>query len=167
MLAAHNELVALVARRWHTGASMGAVGGSDAHTLRRIGRTWTRVPAATTAEFLPNLASGQGEAGGDHGSASCIAADAYGVIGSYVGSLLGLGPRDHTMGHRLMCLLFSVGTLPAQFLPFAIAAAGKRAEAREVRRAREVLAGVLDAPSADRRVTEAPASDPDMLEAQT
>lgn len=167
MLAAHNELVALVGKQRPGGVSMGAVGGSDAHTLRRIGRTWTRVPAGTTAEFLQNLAAGRSEVGGDHGSASCIAADAYGVIGAYVTSLLGLGPRDHTMAHRLACLLFSVVTLPAQFLPFAIASAGKHAEAREVRRAHAALVDLLQAPCAEQAATGAPATDPDMVEAQT
>ncbi|MGH9308907.1 MAG: hypothetical protein ACRD1U_06015, partial [Vicinamibacterales bacterium] len=67
--------------------------------------------------------------------------------------------------------------LPAQFLPLAIAAAGKHAEARAVRRAHEALVdlleapradrGVLEAPCADRAVTAAPAADPDLLEAQT
>jgi predicted metal-dependent phosphoesterase TrpH len=167
MLAAHNELVALVAKRRRGGSRMGVVGGSDAHTLRRIGRTWTSVHAATTGEFLRSLAAGRAEVGGNHGSASCIAADAYGVIAAYVGSLLGFGPRDHTMPHRLGCLLFSVATLPAQFLPLAITAAGKYAEAREVRRAHEALAHLFHAPGADSTATVAPAADPDLLEVQT
>jgi predicted metal-dependent phosphoesterase TrpH len=149
MLPSHNELVSAIAQGGRGDRTFAAVGGSDAHTLRRIGRTWTRVPASTSGEFLRNLALGQGEVGGAHGSAACIAADAYGVIVAYVGSLLGLGPRDHTIAHRAACLLFTAATLPAQFLPFAIAAAGKRAEARQVRRACDALTGSVRSPDAE------------------
>jgi hypothetical protein len=142
MLAAHNELVAQIGAAWR-GRRLGAVGGSDAHTLRRVGRTWTGAPGASAAEFLQSLARAQGQPGGEHGSAACVAADAYGVIRAYLGSLLGFGPRDHSPSRRLACLLFTAISAPAQFLPYAIAAAGKRAEAREVRRACEALVGPL------------------------
>ena len=40
------------------------VAGSDAHTLRRIGRTWTAAPGRTREEFLASLRAGLGRAGG-------------------------------------------------------------------------------------------------------
>jgi predicted metal-dependent phosphoesterase TrpH len=136
MLKEHNELVARVASRPAGGGrGMGRVGGSDAHTLRRIGTTWTTAPGRTVADFLESLAHGTSDVGGSHGSARCIAADAYGVIRSYLASLLGLGPRDHGPFHRAACLAFAAASIPAQVLPLVIASAGKRAEAREVRRA--------------------------------
>jgi predicted metal-dependent phosphoesterase TrpH len=135
MLAAHNQLVTTIAaRRSRSGPVLGRVGGSDAHTLRRIGLTWTAAAGDTPAAFLASLAAARSDVGGSHGNARCIAADAYGVIGSYVASLLGLGPRDHSGLHRAACLLFSAVSLPGQVLPFIIATRGKRAEAREVRR---------------------------------
>ncbi len=135
MLAAHNQLVTTIAsRRSRAGASLGRVGGSDAHTLRRIGLTWTEAAGDSPAAFLASLAAARSDVGGSHGNARCIAADAYGVIGSYVASLLGRGPRDHSGLHRAACLLFSAVSLPGQMLPFIIATRGKRAEAREVRR---------------------------------
>jgi hypothetical protein len=64
-----------------------------------------------------------------------VAGDTYGVIRSYMGSLVGLGPRDHASLHRAFCLTFSAVSLPAQFLPMAIAVARKAAEAAAVRKA--------------------------------
>jgi predicted metal-dependent phosphoesterase TrpH len=141
MLRAHNELVeALVSggaqapRR-----SLAAVAGSDAHTLRRIGRTWTEAPGATREEFLASVAAGLGRPGGAHGTSATIAGDAYGVIARFGASLLGVGPRDHAPLHRAFCLAFFALSLPFEFLPIAIASAGKRRERRNVERAAAML----------------------------
>ena len=68
MLPEHNTLIEQFARAVSPG--WGLVGGSDAHTLRRIGRTWTEVPGATTPEeFMTGLREGRGRPGGEHGSA--------------------------------------------------------------------------------------------------
>lgn len=147
MLPAHNQLAARIAARGTGGGPMGAVGGSDAHTLRRVGRTWTEAPGATADDFLLSLPGRQCRVGGAHGTASDIARDAYGVIGAYVASLMGIGPRDHSAWHRAGCLLFAAVSLPAQFLPLAIAQRGKLAERREVRRASAQLAEWLDTPA--------------------
>lgn len=137
MLPGHNTLVADIAAAWRRDANglrvpLGRVGGSDAHTLRRVGRTWTKAPGRTVAEFLDSLARGRGDVGGQHGTARAVAADAYGVIGSYVGSLIGRGPRDHGGWDRVVCLLFCALSAPAQFLPMVIAGAGKFSERRKV-----------------------------------
>jgi predicted metal-dependent phosphoesterase TrpH len=143
MLAEHNALIAAVVEKWgpanRTGRPHAHIGGSDAHTLRRIGRTWTEAPARTREEFLESLKQGRATAGGAHGGAGCIALDAYGVIRGYVASLLGFGPRDHGALERALFLLFSVMSVPAQFLPIAIATVGKAQEARRVSRARDEL----------------------------
>lgn len=162
MLEPHNHLVALIAERWQSvpdgrGGPLGQIGGSDAHTLRRVGRTWTEAAGRTPAGFLASLAAGRSRTGGAHGSAATVAADAYGVIASYIGSLAGFGPRDHGVGHRLACLAFSLVSAPAQFLPFAIASAGKRAEARQVRRVVAELGGTLAAPGVPAGAAEAQA----------
>src|SRR5688500_3735250 len=94
----HNTLVAQIAEQCTcaSGADrLAAVAGSDAHTLRRIGTTWTEVPARNRDEFLFGLRGGLGRAGGRGGSAFAIAGDAYGVIRSYVASLVGVGPQNH------------------------------------------------------------------------
>jgi predicted metal-dependent phosphoesterase TrpH len=135
MLPAHNLLVEqMVSRRTAgSGTALSAIGGSDAHTLRRVGRTWTEAPGRNREEFLDSLKRGLGRPGGDHGAATSVAADAYGVIRLFIASLMGIGPHDHSGWRRAACLAFSGVSLPFQFLPIAIALAGKRAEADAVR----------------------------------
>jgi predicted metal-dependent phosphoesterase TrpH len=135
MLPAHNLLIeAIVTRRTADhDVTLSAIGGSDAHTLRRVGRTWTEAPGRNREEFLENLRRGLGRPGGEHGDASTVAGDAYGVIRSYIGSLIGIGPRDHAGWHRAGCVAFSGVSLPFQFMPMVIALTGKRREAETVR----------------------------------
>lgn len=144
MLPAHNLLIEEMISWRATGnqTTLSAIGGSDAHTLRRVGRTWTEAPGRTREEFLNSLQHGLGRPGGDHGAASIVACDAYGVIRSFIASLLGLGPRDHAGWHRAGCLAFSGVSLPFQFMPFAIALAGKHTEAETVRRVTAALHAV-------------------------
>ena len=59
MLSAHNMLVADIWQRVR-GAQAPIVAGSDAHTTRRIARTWTEAPGRTAAEFLDSLRAGAG-----------------------------------------------------------------------------------------------------------
>jgi hypothetical protein len=113
--------------------------GSDAHTLRRVGLTWTEAPGATREDFLLSLRSGLGRPGGSHGTTGTIAGDAYGVIARYIASLAGIGPRDHEPWRRVCLLAFACVSLPFEFTPMVIAAAGKSREAREVQRAVEHL----------------------------
>jgi hypothetical protein len=146
MLRVHNELVEQLVGASGGGASgplrgrrLATVAGSDAHTLRRIGRTWTEAPAGDRREYLHSLAAGLGRPGGAHGSAATVACEAYGVIASFAASLVGVGPSDHAPLHRAFCLAFVVLSLPFEFLPIAVASAGKRQERRYVREAAAML----------------------------
>lgn len=147
MLPAHNGLIERIAEGFD-GKTWAVVGGSDAHTLRRIGRTWTEAPGRNTDEFLAALAGGLGRPGGRHGSAAAMSGDVYGVVARYVGSLAGLGLRDHAGFERAACLIFSALSLPCQFLPLTVALWAKRCESREVARAIEAIGHAL-AVSAD------------------
>lgn len=52
------------------------LGGSDCHTERGIGHTWTEVPDATTVdEFFAGLRAGHGRVGGLHGSQWTMSSD--------------------------------------------------------------------------------------------
>jgi len=133
MLPAHNEMIERLVQSWRGGPTLGMTGGSDAHTLRRIGRTWTDAPGDSVSDFLESLKARRSRVGGEHGGTLSVTADAYGVVTRYVGSLLGLGPHDHHGLRRAACLAFSVVSLPAQFLPLVLVGRGKRGEAREVR----------------------------------
>jgi len=145
MLTAHNTLVESIAgrRTAASGSPLGMVAGSDAHTLRRIGLTWTAAPGRNREEFIESLRQGLGRPGGLHGTAATVAGDAYGVIGRYLAALVGRGPRDLGPLRRAGCLAFAGATLPFQFMPLAVAMAGKARERRQVTRALTHLAAGL------------------------
>jgi predicted metal-dependent phosphoesterase TrpH len=139
MVPTHNLLIESIAAGRVFGPGHGMTAGSDAHTLRRIGRTWTEAPGRTRAEFLESLRQGLGRPGGSHGGASAVFGDAYGVVARYIGSLAGFGPQDNRGWRRAGCLAFSVLSLPGQFLPVTIALNRKWREAQEVRRVEAAL----------------------------
>jgi predicted metal-dependent phosphoesterase TrpH len=145
MLPEHNTLIEQYARALSQG--WGLVGGSDAHTLRRIGRTWTEVPGATTsAEFMTGLREGRGRPGGEHGSASILACEIYGVVARYMASLAGFGPCAQPLPRRIACLAFSAASMPFQFIPFVTALGGKARERRAVAQMRHELESVFTRP---------------------
>jgi predicted metal-dependent phosphoesterase TrpH len=151
MLTAHNTLVESIAERRAAAppaSPLGMVAGSDAHTLRRIGLTWTAAPGRNREEFMASLRQGLGRPGGLHGTAATVAGDAYGVIGRYLAALAGRGPRDLAPLRRAACLAFAGATLPFQFMPLAVAMAGKAREGRQVTHALAHLAAGLPAGSA-------------------
>jgi predicted metal-dependent phosphoesterase TrpH len=139
MIPSHNQLVEWIAERSPATHKLGMTAGSDAHTLRRIGWTWTEAPGSNRGEFLASLRQGLGRPGGSHGGAAAVYGDAYGVIARYIAALSGFGPRDVRGWRRVACLAFSAISLPGEFFPVAVALKGKSREAREVRRARAAL----------------------------
>ncbi len=142
MLREQNELIGRYARSTTPRASL--VGGSDAHTLRRIGTTWTEVEGATTADqFLRGLREGRGRPGGAHGSATAVALDVYGVVARYIASLVGFGPCAQPLPRRAGCLAIGAALLPMQFIPLVAALRGKARERATVRRALGELEPVL------------------------
>ena len=147
---AHNVLVErLLAYLRHSSTGPGGrwpavTSGSDAHTLRRVGRTWTEAPGRTAADFLDSLKKGLGQPCGIHGGTHAVAGDAYGVVARYCASLFGLWPSNHTPLHRAGCIVFSVVSLPGQFLPWMIPAFGKRRERRIVADVAAELQPLLD-----------------------
>lgn len=141
MLEAHNSLAERLSREWRRDAPpIACVAGSDAHTLRRVGRTWTEAPGTTAQEFLASLTAGLGKPGGRHGGWTAVAADTYGVVARYSASVYGRGPRDHSGWHRVVCALFIAGSIPVQFLPPVVALITKSRERRAVASAVEHLA---------------------------
>jgi predicted metal-dependent phosphoesterase TrpH len=144
MSAAHNGLVEEIAAVWSVRFPLACVAGSDAHTLRRVGRTWTEAPGRTREEFLESVKRGFGRPGGRHGGVPATCGDVYGVIAAYAASLVGEGPVDHRGWHRAACLAFVAASLPLQLLlPAMMTLVIKRREMREVRRARRDLHAVF------------------------
>jgi len=75
--ARNNRSAARLAGEW----SKAPVGGSDAHTLAALGKTWTEIPGAcTAAEFLEGLRRSRGQVAGASGSFAKLTA-AVSVIG--------------------------------------------------------------------------------------
>ncbi|HJZ77494.1 MAG TPA: PHP-associated domain-containing protein [Vicinamibacterales bacterium] len=144
MAEAHNRLLEQIVEL--ESGTLALTAGSDAHTLRRVGTTWTEAPGRTRDEFLDSVRKGLGIAGGAHGTAATIAADAYGVIAKYIAALAGFGPRDLPPLRHAACLAFAIGSLPFQFIPLVLAARSKAGE----RRAIDALAAyVVDATNRD------------------
>ncbi|MGB9465476.1 MAG: PHP-associated domain-containing protein [Candidatus Acidiferrum sp.] len=60
-----------------------AVGGSDSHTIAGVGRTYTEVRGARTAdEFFARLRAGKGQVHGDHGTYAKLTADVFRIVWS-------------------------------------------------------------------------------------
>ena len=68
-----------------------AVAGSDAHTLRRIGRTWTRRQGRRRRRFLRACVPASGVLADVMAEYRPVAGDAYGVVARYCASVLRLG----------------------------------------------------------------------------
>lgn len=97
---------------------VGETGGSDAHTLSRVGRTWTECPGSDRASFLDNLAAGRSRAAGEDGRPWPLARDVYSVILSYYASLVGRGRVRFERGERWPGALFCLATLPSHVVAF-------------------------------------------------
>jgi predicted metal-dependent phosphoesterase TrpH len=134
MLAAHNELAEAIVGQWSASSPspLTAIGGSDSHTLRGIGTTYTEAPGSTRGEFLQSLRAGRARAGGRHGSTWREAREIYGVVGRYWTTLLGAGRQELSWPRRTLGLAFSALSMPFEFSPLVVAALHKRDEARRV-----------------------------------
>ncbi len=61
------------------------LGGSDSHTHRGIGRTWTEVPdARTREEFMAGLWAGRARTGGEMGSVFSMGSDVFRFTGNFL-----------------------------------------------------------------------------------
>jgi hypothetical protein len=59
-------------------------------------------------------------------------------------SLVGIGPQNHAPAHRAFCVLFSLGSLPFQFLPVVMLARAKRHEVVITRETAEYFDRLLE-----------------------
>ena len=107
------------------------VGGSDSHTGRGIGRTWTVVDGATTREqFMAGLRSGRARAEGREGSYFTMASDMMRFAGRFYEERV-INTVTHPLEWRRHAfLLGSVLSLPLVTLPLLAAMAHFIEEAR-------------------------------------
>lgn len=100
------------------------VGGSDSHTGRGIGRTWTEVEGARNrAEFLAGLRAGRATAGGRQGSYFTMASDMMRFAGRFYEERAVNFCRQPLDWRHQAFLVGSLISLPLVTLPL-IAAAG-------------------------------------------
>ncbi|HKQ61867.1 MAG TPA: PHP-associated domain-containing protein, partial [Candidatus Polarisedimenticolaceae bacterium] len=90
---------------------VGRVGGSDAHTCRRIGAAYTTAPGGTKHEFLDNLKRGTCAIGGGPAGLGSLVRDVYTVIGQYYARLSPRRPRSALGGAVLLPAV--LGGVPA------------------------------------------------------
>lgn len=135
MCAPHNQLTERIVAQWvQAGGRTALVGGSDAHTIRPIGRTYTEVPIETPAELLEALKAGRSRVRGRHGDVSRLAYDIYGVIFRFWAGLIGFGRHECSPAERAQSVLLSVLLLPFMIMPMATSALQKSGEARRAGR---------------------------------
>ena len=119
----HNTLIArLVEALGRRGCRVGMIGGSDSHTLRRLGRTYTVCPAAGRAEFLEAVRSGRSQVFGAHSNHLSLAADIYGVVLRYYPAVFSFSNGELPGGVRVRNIFLSILAAPFLFMPYVSAA---------------------------------------------
>lgn len=94
------------------GAPRAWIGGSDAHTERRIAAAHTSAPGATKAEFLDAIRRGMCAVGGDAQGLLALLRDVHEIVRQYYGRLYGTAGR-HAARRRPGNVLGSMALLPA------------------------------------------------------
>lgn len=118
----HNTLIAALLERYRqNGRPTGMVGGSDSHTLRRLGRTYTVSPARTREKFLQDIRMGRSQVFGQHSNHLSLAADIYGVVLRYYPTVLSIRNGEFSLPLRLKNFLLSIAAAPFLFTPYVVA----------------------------------------------
>jgi len=118
----HNTLIAKVLGRYRgSGRPLGIVAGSDAHTLRRLGRTYTASPARDREEFLRDIRAGRTQIFGAHSNHLSLAADIYGVVLRCYPAVLSIRNGEFSPSLRVKNFALSVLAAPFLFTPYVIA----------------------------------------------
>jgi predicted metal-dependent phosphoesterase TrpH len=121
------------------GGHLVQVGGSDAHTLGRVGRAWTEAEGGTAGEFLAQVKAGRCRVGGTAQSFWGLVGSVHSIIGTYYLRLF--TGRGEAQGAASYCKDAAVATalLPFAFGPFPAAVTALH-QARQKAVARSVLA---------------------------
>jgi hypothetical protein len=130
-----------------------AVGGSDAHTTRGIGRTWVEAPrACCRTSFLAELRAGRVTAGGRHGHYFTMASDIVRFATSLASEQVAALRRRPLAWQQHALAAGTVAGLPLVLVPLAMAAGHFVLEARFNR---QLLVDLVARPSTRRRVVSA------------
>ncbi len=142
MQAEHNEMVSEVLEFLsRQGTIFSRIAGSDAHTLRRIGTTYTASFARTREEFFDDIRNGRTFVGGRHATHLAIALDIYGVVLRYYPNVLTNG-KEFGFFERLKNIVISLGCSPFLFIPYVIAVKHTRRERQRLAHLRQIFSGL-------------------------
>ena len=128
----HNQFIAkLLGQMESQGKKLGRIGGSDSHTLRRIGRTYTASPATNKQEFLADIRAGRSFVMGRHCNQFQLAGDIYGVVLGYYPYILQWRSGNFSLAARVKNIALSLGLIPFLFIPYL---AARRHSKNEIQR---------------------------------
>lgn len=118
----HNTfIVSLLERYRENGRPLGFVAGSDSHTLRRVGRTFTASPARTRDEFIADIRAGRTQVCGPHSNHLSLARDIYGVVLRYYPAVLSVGNGEFSPLTRVKNVFLSILAAPFLVTPYIMA----------------------------------------------
>jgi predicted metal-dependent phosphoesterase TrpH len=137
----HNTLIANLVKVFRQrGHPAGMIGGSDSHTLRRLGRTYTVCPATHREEFLEAIRAGRSHVFGAHSNHLSLAADIYGVVLRYYPAVFSVGNGELPAALRVRNIFLSILAAPFLFMPYVSAARHSSIEHARVNRFARILA---------------------------
>ena len=136
---------ALCAAAAAQGCELTQVGGSDAHTVGRIGKAWTEAEGDTAPAFIESVRAGRCHPGGSSQGVWGLFLDVERVIGTYYARLYtGRGGGGGAAAYA-GDLLAATACLPAAFGPFPLAVVAlNQARQRAVSRAVSARLSSLD-----------------------
>ena len=118
----HSEFIQVLLKKFcDNPQGCGRVAGSDAHTLRRIGRTYTASYARNREEFLRDIREGRTQVFGAHSNHISLAADIYGVVLRYYPALYLPNRDEFPLMIRLKNMFLTLLTPPFLITPYVIA----------------------------------------------
>lgn len=130
----HNTLITALLERFRSlGHPVSAVAGSDSHTLRRIGRSYTASPARNREEFVADIRAGRSRVFGPHSNHLSLAADIYGVVLRYYPAVLSIHNGEFSPPSRVEKFFLSVACAPFLFAPYIAAVKHTRTERRRMK----------------------------------
>jgi predicted metal-dependent phosphoesterase TrpH len=145
----HNTLITnLVEAFRQRGRPVGMIGGSDSHTLRRLGRTYTVCPAASREQFLEAIRTGRSQVFGAHSNHLSLAADIYGVVLRYYPAVFSVGNGELPPALRARNIFLSILAAPFLFVPYVSAARHSSIEHARVNNFARILASQKFSPFA-------------------
>jgi predicted metal-dependent phosphoesterase TrpH len=135
------ELLEQYGEGFGTGRPLGMIGGSDAHTLRRIARTYTASAASSKQEFLDDIRAGRTQVFGRHSSQLSLAADIYGVVLRHFPAVFSGANGNFPPAIRAKAAILTLMTTPFLFTPYIVAVRHSRIERERINLFSKLLLG--------------------------